>query len=86
MSTKPEDKNRRLLDELNKTRQMMMKGSSINKPQNPIPEPKETRAAINGLENLQTTVVFIPTNSQYGNSIIPVMPRIPPPESQHKEI
>ncbi|VDN85639.1 unnamed protein product [Brugia pahangi] len=77
-----EDNNRKLLEELNRTRQLMMKNSGASNRSlasdsiAPRCDPR-TVQLVNNLES-QTSITFIPTNSQY-NNILPVFPRIPPP-------
>ncbi|EFO17551.2 hypothetical protein LOAG_10948 [Loa loa] len=82
-SSKQEDNNRKLLEELNRTRQLMMKNSGASSRSlasdsiAPRCDPR-TVQLVNNLES-QTSITFIPTNSQYNNTILPVFPRIPPP-------
>ncbi|CAK5074574.1 unnamed protein product [Meloidogyne enterolobii] len=96
---KQEEKNRKMLEELQRQkRQMMQKNaSSTNRPTNlqtigPISSgserdlstpsgmgPSITPTSLASKVNLaEGTIMFIPVNSQFGNSIIPVFPRIAP--------
>ncbi|VDM95266.1 unnamed protein product [Thelazia callipaeda] len=81
-ASKQEDNNRRLLEELNRTRQLMMKNSGTsNRPLAPDPvAPRcdsRTIQLVNSLE-AQTPITFILSNSQYNNAILPIFPRIAP--------
>ncbi|VDN60217.1 unnamed protein product [Dracunculus medinensis] len=84
-STKQEDNNRKLLEELNRTRQLMMKNTGASGRQLALEsnisrcDPR-TVQLVNNLDS-QTPITFIPTNSQHNNTILPVFPRFPPTTS-----
>uniref|UniRef100_A0A915AMZ5 Uncharacterized protein n=1 Tax=Parascaris univalens TaxID=6257 RepID=A0A915AMZ5_PARUN len=81
MTSKQEDNNRKLLEELNRTRQLMMKSTSSSSrattEASTLRCDPRTVQLVNNLE-MQCPITFLPTNSQYNNTILPVFPRILP--------
>uniref|UniRef100_A0A0N5AAB4 Uncharacterized protein n=1 Tax=Syphacia muris TaxID=451379 RepID=A0A0N5AAB4_9BILA len=69
--------NRKVLEELNRTRQLMMKSSGLGTRAIELPAIRNPRKV--QLMNMEThtTITFIPSNSQYSNSLLPVFPRFP---------
>ncbi|KJH48839.1 hypothetical protein DICVIV_05029 [Dictyocaulus viviparus] len=77
-----------ILDEVNKSRQMMLKNSSTNANRN-IREPLAAQCTDQRSLNLFTAVEtqnyptnFVPINSNFGNPLVAVFPRIAAEETE----
>ncbi|KAI1709864.1 hypothetical protein Ddc_13690 [Ditylenchus destructor] len=76
-ATRQEEKNRKLLDDLNKKRQNIMMKNANNRSAEATNKDLNRPLAMTSMD-MQTSITFLPNNSPYGNTILPIIPRIPP--------